>query len=157
MLSLAAVVDLGAVAAHWNVRHAREAGGRGAEIDLCYLNRLGGSAVLPLIELEARPLPRALRDRVAWVRIGALADLETRQADWHSWTWRNARRLAAARAAKPAPVTLPQAPFGRKCDGSIWTPLPVPYPAGERSLSPAAPSPAPAAPAEPRLTAEQGR
>ncbi|HEX8257333.1 MAG TPA: DUF4173 domain-containing protein [Allosphingosinicella sp.] len=157
MLSLATIVDLGAVAAHWNVRHAREVGGRGTHIDLCYLNQLGASAVLPLIELEARPLPPALRDRVAWVRIGAMDGLETRQADWHSWTWRNARRLAAARAAEPAPVTLPQAPFGRKCDGSVWTPLPVPYPAGTRSPSPALPSPAPAAPAEPRLTAEQGR
>src|ERR1700709_1476859 len=59
--------DFGAVAAAWNVRHAREAGGAGAGLDLCYLNELGPSALLPLIELESRPLPAELRERVQCV------------------------------------------------------------------------------------------
>lgn len=52
MLTATCFVDLGAVAAGWNVRHAREIDGDGAVLDLCYLNQLGGSALLPLIELE---------------------------------------------------------------------------------------------------------
>ena len=32
-------LDLRQTAAVWNVRHAREVGGRGAAIDLCYLNQ----------------------------------------------------------------------------------------------------------------------
>ena len=56
-LSACCFVDLGAVAAGWNVRHAREAGGHGAQLDLCYLNEIDASALLPLIEMESRPLP----------------------------------------------------------------------------------------------------
>jgi hypothetical protein len=67
-LSACSLVDLGAVAAAWNVRHAREAGGRGVRLDLCYLNALGPSALLPLIELESRPIAPRFRERVSWTR-----------------------------------------------------------------------------------------
>src|ERR1700712_1257597 len=65
-LTACCFVDLGSVAAGWNVRHAREAGGAGSQLDLCYLNQLDASALLPLIELESRPLPPVLRERAAW-------------------------------------------------------------------------------------------
>jgi hypothetical protein len=97
LLTVCAFADLGGVAAQWNVRHAREAGGAGAALDLCYLNRLGASSLLPLIELESRPIAPALRDRVQWSRTFQMARLEARQADWRSWTVRGARRLGEAR------------------------------------------------------------
>lgn len=37
VLAVMSAVDLGALAAAWNVRHAREAGGRGGDLDLGYL------------------------------------------------------------------------------------------------------------------------
>lgn len=135
VLALASMVDLGAVAATWNVRHAREAGGRGAAIDLCYLKELGPSALLPLMEFERRPIARELRDRTASIRAPLLARIELRQADWHGWTWRNARRLAAAHAMMaPMPAPWP-APFGRACDGHILPP-PEPAPAVKTPVSP---------------------
>jgi hypothetical protein len=96
-LSVCSVVDLGAVAAQWNVRHAREAGGRGVRLDLCYLNQLGPSALLPLVELESRPIAPRFRERVRWTRNLILDRLVTTQGDWHGWTFRNARRSAEAK------------------------------------------------------------
>jgi hypothetical protein len=92
-------VDLGRMAAAWNVRHAREVGGRGVELDICYLRELGPSALLPLLELETRPnLPAALLGRVRSVRVETMRELAERQADWHGWTLRGAGRLSAAQA-----------------------------------------------------------
>src|SRR5437868_13186769 len=90
--------DLGGVTATWNVRHAREVGGRGVQLDLCYLRDLGPSALLPLLELETRPnLPDAFHGRVSWVRARMMERLDYAQADWHGWTLRNVGRLAEAR------------------------------------------------------------
>jgi hypothetical protein len=122
VLAGASVTDLGAIAATWNVRHARA----GSDLDLCYLAGLGPSALLPLAELERRAGGPLLRDRVTYLRAEALRRLERDQADWHSWTWRNARRLAAARALLGDRPPLPRAvPYGRNCDGA---PFPPPAP-----------------------------
>jgi hypothetical protein len=96
VLAGCAFVDLGAAAASWNVRHARDVGGRGTALDLCYVQRLGSSALLPLIEMESRPLAPQLRERVSWARNLAMDRLETRQRDWHGWTFRGHRRLGVA-------------------------------------------------------------
>ena len=96
-LSACSAVDLGAAAARWNVRHAREVGGAGVRLDLCYLNRLGPSALLPLIELESRPIGPRFRGRVSWTRNLIMDRLATSQGDWHGWTFRNARRSAEAK------------------------------------------------------------
>ncbi len=114
VLAAASAVDLGAVAARWNVDHAR----RAEQLDLCYLHQLGVSALLPLIDLERRAGGPVLRDRARYLRGEALAEVTRRQADWHSWRWRNARRLAAARALLgPNP---PRATAGnRRCDGAM--------------------------------------
>ncbi|WP_294235654.1 DUF4173 domain-containing protein [uncultured Sphingomonas sp.] len=93
VLTAGCASDLGAIAASWNVAHARSA----ADIDLCYLDGLGPSALLPLIALERRAAGPILRDRTRILIASTLAQLESEQADWHSWTWRNARRLSAAR------------------------------------------------------------
>jgi hypothetical protein len=96
-LGACAFVDLGGTAAAWNVRHAREAGGSGAALDLCYLAELGPSALLPVTDMESRPLAPAARARAAWVRNLILDRLETDQADWHRWTASGAWRLGEAR------------------------------------------------------------
>jgi hypothetical protein len=124
MLGAGSAVDLSAVAASWNVRHAREAGGPGQPIDLCYLRQQGAPALLPLIEFESRVTDPVLRDRVRAVREDAMTALAEGQSDWHAWTWRNARRLALARAALgPNPARANPAPSGRDCDGAILEPL----------------------------------
>lgn len=101
VLSACTVIDLGAVAAAWNVRHAREVGGAGAALDVCYLNSLGPSALVSVAELERRPLPPELADRITWLRVRQAADLARAQSDPRAWTWRGARRLARAEAISP--------------------------------------------------------
>jgi hypothetical protein len=118
VLGVSAAVDYDRVAAGWNVAHAREVGGRGTSIDLCYLNLMTDSALLPLIELESRPLPPELRGRVTWLRNLTMQRLEQRQAHWQGWDWRGARRLAAARQLV-AERRLPRLAVShdRQCDG----------------------------------------
>lgn len=117
-LSACSAVDLGAIAARWNVRHALEAGGPGVPLDLCYLNQLGPSALLPLIELESRPIGPRFRERVSWTRNLIMDRLATRQGDWHGWTFRNARRTAEAKR-RIAERRLPRFSANvRHCDGS---------------------------------------
>lgn len=96
-LTACSAVDLGAVAARWNVGHAREVGGAGVRLDLCYLGDLGPSALLPLVELESRPIGPRFRERVSWTRNLIMDRLATSQGDWHGWTFRNARRSAEAK------------------------------------------------------------
>ena len=96
VLAGCSAVDLGRMAAAWNVRHARDAGGQGAVLDLCYLNTLGPSALLPITELEARTRDPELRERLAWSRNAMMDRMTPVLADWHGWTWRNDRRLTEA-------------------------------------------------------------
>ena len=93
VLSVCGVVDLGAAAAAYNVRAQRP-----DTVDLCYLQRVGDGALLPVIELERRPMDAATRERVRSVRQILFTDLTWRQSHWGSWTPHGARRLAAAQA-----------------------------------------------------------
>ena len=137
LLTIGSIADLGAVAAMWNVRHARELTGTGPKLDLCYLDRLGPSALPALLELERQPIAQPLHDRVRRVRedvmTGALPSgdggLVAAQADWRHWTWRNARRLAKAQAMLGgAALRVEAIPIGAtvSCDGSIDLPKPAP-------------------------------
>jgi hypothetical protein len=122
VLGAASIVDLEASAAAWNVRHARDTGGRGAVLDLCYLSRNGDSSLLSLIELERRPLSPVLRDQVRHVRGQLMADLARRQASWRSWTWRGSHRLTEARRLLgPNPPAAAPVPAGmtRDCGGAL--------------------------------------
>jgi hypothetical protein len=145
MLSLLCAVDTGAVAAGWNVTHAREVGGRGAPLDLCYLRKLGSSAMVPLAELEARTSDPELQERVSFVRRVNMEDLQNSQLHNADWSWRGARRLAEAKRII-APLKRPR-PTGenRGCDGRI-KPLRI-------EVAPAAPLP----PFPPKLTGEPRR
>ncbi len=75
LLTGVAFTDLGAVSARWNVAHSREIDGDGAALDLCYLNELRGSALLPLIELEQRRLPGDLHQKVHSARLALMRSL----------------------------------------------------------------------------------
>jgi hypothetical protein len=138
MLSAASVIDLDASAAAWNARHAREVSGRGVALDLCYLSMSGSSSLLSLVELERQPLSPAFRDRVRYVRDLKLGQLSDSQANWRSWTWRGARRLATAqRLLGPNPAMPSPAPTGslRNCDGSFYR-VPTPTPAPPPTVAP---------------------
>lgn len=125
VLAAASVIDLGASAAAWNVRVALAKGRAGPRLDLCHLGSLGESALVSLARLERRAGDAAIRDRIAYLRWHIQASTADRQADWRSWTWRNARRLAAAEAlvGTRAPRLRPS-PEGRECGGAIAAPPP---------------------------------
>jgi len=149
ILTGSSMVDLGATAAAWNVRHAREVGGKGAALDLCYLSELEQSSLVSLVRLEREhDLDPAFAGRVAWVRHRILVDTLRKQSSG-GWTWRNARRLTAIRtmlggdklAAPPS-----KGQYGRACDGAL---LPPP--------ETASPNPDRVTPAGAALTNERGQ
>lgn len=123
MLSVVCFVDLGAVAAQWNVRHAREIGGKGAPLDLCYLYFEEGSALLPLIELEQRNIGGAFGQRVGNVRREVHFKLIDR-IETGGWQLIDARRLD--KAAELLGGNIGQRPAGRgyACDGNALPPEP---------------------------------
>jgi hypothetical protein len=100
VLAVCSGLDLDAVAAEWNVTHAREVGGGAVPLDVCYLSSLGDAALVPLSELELRPLSPVLRDKVVRARDQAYRSLAVRQRQWRGWTWRGQRRLERSNALK---------------------------------------------------------
>lgn len=86
-------VDTGEVAARWNVTHAREIDGTGAKLDLCYLQELGDSALVPLAELEKSQQVTALGRDAAQLRWQAQSQLEWDRRDGE-WTLLGDHRLA---------------------------------------------------------------
>ncbi|MCW3846177.1 DUF4173 domain-containing protein [Sphingomonas sp. LB-2] len=120
MLLIGCAADPAAIAADWNVRHAREVGGPAQPIDLCYLRNQGASALLPLIELESAARDPEFLDRVRTAREEVLRITVLGQSDWHSWTWRNAGRLAAAQAALGANPPRPRTAYGTSCTGDSY-------------------------------------
>lgn len=157
LLTVASFVDLGNVAAWWNIRHAREAGGTGAALDLCYLSELGSSSLLPLIELEKNPeLKPAFRERVQVVRDDIHRQLRSQMV--HAWTMRGEQRLQQAEQLIPTLHQIPLKPAMRNCDGSVFTPAVEANPASvapptkPAATAPAARATAPSTPSA--LTAE---
>lgn len=110
------LVDLRATAAAWNVRTAIARGPR-AQPDLCYLERLGASALVPLAQLERRTRDPALRNAIAMIRSNAQVRAMNRQASWNGWSWRTARRLNQVKALTGAPQAAQRpAPDGWFCN-----------------------------------------
>lgn len=150
MLSAVCFVDLGAVAAQWNVRHAREVGGKGAALDLCYLTSQESSALLALIELEQRGIGGAFGQRVNNVRRQVHFNLIDR-IDEGGWQLLDAhRRDKAERLLKGSIGPRPEG-RGYACDGNELPPEPdygydlsqPPTPIATDAAAPSA-SPAPA-------------
>ncbi|GAA4761022.1 DUF4173 domain-containing protein [Stakelama sediminis] len=128
VLSGSSIVSLGGIAAAWNVRHSRIGGTGSTPIDLCYMHRLGAAALIPLIRLEPRVKDAAMRDRITYLRSDIMQQLRATQADWHQWTWRDARRLSTAeKLLGTRPAMAATAPDGRDCDATIRKPQ-VPEP-----------------------------
>jgi hypothetical protein len=123
VLGLVCIVDLGTVAAEWNIRHARETGGGGQWLDLGYLHELGPSALIPLANLEKQPLDAEFLDRVAYVRQEIVHAVECQQNKPYAWTWRDDRRLETVKAILGVSPRVPGRLF-RDWDGSIKRPLP---------------------------------
>ena len=127
VLAVCSFIDLGAIAAAWNVRHQSP-----HRVDLCYLAGLGDAALLPLIDLEHRTMDAATPDRIRHVRAQTYTDLSARQESWTHWTARGARRLVTANAMLgPDPARPSALPDGAwwNCDGSVGgasTPAPRP-------------------------------
>ena len=117
VLTVCSFVDLGAFAAAWNVQAPRP-----AKIDLCYLHGVGDGALLPLIQLEQRPMDAVTLDRVRAVRADLQTKLEARGTLWSGWTPRGARLLAEAHNVQgpnpPQPAAIEKAAW-RNCNGSI--------------------------------------
>lgn len=118
VLGACSIVDLGSIAAAWNVRHAREVGGRGVNLDLCYMRSLGGAAVVPLTRIEHGAYDPAFLERVAFTRRVLMAEVAERQADWRSWRWRDARRIAWAELNIYETPAMPDL-RGRDCHGYL--------------------------------------
>lgn len=98
VLAGVSMIDLGAITASWNVRHAREVDGTGAELDLCYLNQLGSPAVVSVAELETTTADPALKARAGAVRRNMQSWMIDRQNAWRGWVWRDERRQARVEA-----------------------------------------------------------
>lgn len=115
LLTACCFTDLGGIVARYNIAHARELGGKGVVLDLCYLSALDGEALLPLAELERRPgLDPAFRARVSTVRQAVHLRLARDVVDG-GWTWRSAQRL---RAVADMPLTIG---YGRySCNGEAY-------------------------------------
>lgn len=119
VLSACTVVDLGATAASWNVRHAHEVGGEGVHLDLCYLNQLDGSSLTALASLEQQPkLDPAFRQRVVLVRQEVQERITSREKEKGGWDWRDAQRMAALKRQKLKKLTIPKG-YYVACDGHL--------------------------------------
>jgi hypothetical protein len=129
-------IDLGEVAARWNVQHAREIDGTGAKLDWCYLNQLDDSALIPLAELEQRQGTSELGKKAASMR-AAIQDQMSYERN-HGWTLLGNRRLAKVQALLGPAANQPQANF----DGCYReTPMEdVPSPADQAVEAPTAPA-----------------
>ncbi len=125
VLAVVSVVDLGAVVAGWNVRHAKEVGGRGVALDLGYLHTLGAPALVSLVELETTTDDVALRDRVAAVRQDILLNVRRRQTEWRGWTWRDQRRLDRIDALQQNGALSAPATGARDWDGRLLLTAPT--------------------------------
>ncbi|WP_309623734.1 DUF4173 domain-containing protein [Novosphingobium sp.] len=111
LLSVVSFVDLGAVSASWNVRHAREIDGDGAQLDLCYLQRLGPAA-LPALDHLAQHQPSW--PAVSGLRAQAQARSES-DIKYHWWTLAGQLRLGRSLALGKA--TYPDT-FGVGCNAN---------------------------------------
>jgi hypothetical protein len=111
-LSVCLVVDLGSVAATWNVRHNALVGGGESVLDVGYLECLGPSALDAMLEFERNHHDNPLTPAVSDARRRVAGSLAEAQSDWRSWTFRGARRLQAAQAAEASAAQPAATPEG---------------------------------------------
>lgn len=97
LLFVLCFVDLGEVSARWNIQNAREIDGTGAKLDLCYLDALGDSALIPLAELERSQGTSDLGKRAKALRWHRQNQMEY-DREGGGWTLLGNRRLAHVEA-----------------------------------------------------------
>jgi hypothetical protein len=115
LLTGCSFVDMDTIAARYNIDHARELGGDGAPIDVCYLADIGPSAIMPLADLERRHAPEAIHLWAQVLRENAQTWLITDQTEG-DWSWLGAMRLAALPAGLKSPGLFGPAPDCRSRD-----------------------------------------
>ncbi|MGG6892904.1 MULTISPECIES: DUF4153 domain-containing protein [Rhizobium] len=92
-LYAAALVDIPAFIARFNVNHSREISGEGIALDIDYLLTLGPAAI-PALDAYMAALPAEAKEQIALASAarGALTWGEWQEPrDWRSWTYRAAR------------------------------------------------------------------
>lgn len=94
LLSVCCFVDLEEVAVQYNINHARELGGNGPPLDICYLLGVGPSGLLPLAGLEQRRAPEAIHLWARLMRHNAQTWLAADQTSGN-WSLLGALRLAS--------------------------------------------------------------
>ncbi len=148
LLSVAAFVDHGEIVARWNTTHAREVGGKGVQLDLCYMRGLGSSALLPLVELEANPrMTDDFRERVIATRMAVREEIHLNER-WGEWTVRSRIRAREADAILASRGARQRIASDRDCHGRLYN---LPPPVAVAPIAPAAPPiPAPLTPAAPQ-------
>jgi hypothetical protein len=97
-----AFVDFPGGIAHYNVRHCREVDGKGASLDLAYLEELG-PATLPALQWVRWRMPWHETPRVLIAEHRLREELDGSLADWRSWTY---RRQRIAEKHKPVSPTV---------------------------------------------------
>jgi hypothetical protein len=98
----AALLNVPAIIANYNVAHCREAGGEGPALDYNYLWSLGPQTI-PALDAIAHAVPTALgQNQYMRAQLARMASLE----DWRSWdyrSWRLRRYLAIHKDDGPLP------------------------------------------------------
>lgn len=97
LLGACSFVDLDAVSAQYNIAHARELGGGGAALDVCYLQQMGPSALVALAELEQRPAPEPIHLWARLLRENVQSEVASNLAHGN-WSLLGEIRLAEVRA-----------------------------------------------------------
>lgn len=88
-------MDFGGMIAQYNVRHAREAGGRGVTLDLAYLRKIGPDSI-PALRWYLDKVPEGWNRQYAGIVLKELEDSVARDiSDWRLWTWRKERLSGA--------------------------------------------------------------
>jgi len=94
-LYAACFINFDRVIADYNVANCREMGGNGVPLDIPYLKSLGPSALPALHHFETNP--KTLGSPKSWLvkkaRSKLAAELQHRQSDWRSWTYRGYRLM----------------------------------------------------------------
>lgn len=91
VLYVCSFIPTGSIIAHFNVRHCREITGEGNILDISYLQIIGAQS-LPAIQWYLKHAqPNASQAQgMLWSKGQLQSELSARNADWHSWTLRQA-------------------------------------------------------------------
>lgn len=97
VLYVTSFVNIGGVIAHYNVTHSREVSGKGVNLDVRYLKRVGASAIPALLEFgknrEINFCPIGKEGTVCNFMWQMKYDLASDMDDWRRWTYSEYRLL----------------------------------------------------------------